>query len=471
MIFRKKVIIFLFFSIFFVLFSCISLWRFNTGQVFYYDFGHFVRILWLISHFMSPIIQHKVLGEISFLGDHFSPSVYLLSPLFWITGKTQILLIEQALATVAAGFLLYLIAKKEKLSMVISLIVAFAFLMFAGVENPLVSDWHTESTAIVFLLLFIYEFFYRKKRIYAIIFGLIFIGFKDNNALSLFFILIPYFMELKSRRKVIGTLMIFSLLYFLIIGFVLTPYISGKPYLYSPVLPQKPLEFITNFFNLPVKRKLLFDSMASFGFLPIVSGFFILPIIGELSMRLVPTYIHSQSFTLGMHYNVYLGAFLAIASIKTLSSIKQPRDCPIQIQNVVSVLLIIISLFVAKKITNPPVILISNSIFWNQWDVRAEVFKEIAYVPVSGSVMSQNNILPHLLGRRDKVFLLSLEYRKYNPDLIIFDLSPGQNINNYYSGEINSVDQVNQLRERLLIDKIYQRLPTSYTNLYIFKKR
>ena len=71
------------------------------------------------------------------------------------------------------------------------------------------------------------------------------------------------------------------------------PAISRQPYLYSPVLPGKPWEFITNFVNLPIKRKLIFDSLASFGFLPILSGVFLLPIIAELSIRLVPTYIHS----------------------------------------------------------------------------------------------------------------------------------------------------------------------------------
>lgn len=465
----KKLSVFLFFTLFFLLFSCITLWRFNTGQVFYYDFGHYARIMWLISRFLSPIIIHKVLGEIHFFGDHFIPGLYLIAPLFWVTSKLQILLIQQVLATVLAGFLIYKIAGEEKLSFITSLIISFIFLLFAGVENPLVTDWHTESTAVVFLLLFVYLFFYKKRNLLALLCAIIFMGLKDSNPLSFLFMLIPYFFIQRAKRKEIILYALFALAWFFIGGYILTPAISKQPYLYSPVLPSKPWEFITNFVNLPIKRKLLFDSFASFGFLPIFSGVFLLPIVAELSIRLVPTYIHSQSFTLGMHYNVFLGAFLAIATIKVFSllHIQKYRK---HLQITVSILVLLFSLFVAKKITQPPLLLATNSVFWKEWNVKAEIFNEIKLIPASGSVMSQNNILPHLVQRKEKIYLLSLDYKKYQPETIVFDLAPGQNINNYYSGEIRDIEQVEELKRRLLNDSDYVRVTTLYKDLYLFRR-
>ncbi|MBI4973521.1 DUF2079 domain-containing protein [Candidatus Roizmanbacteria bacterium] len=463
----KKIVLVLFFLTFFILFSCISLWRFNTGQVFYYDFGHYARIMWLISRFLPPIINHKVLGEIHFFGDHFIPGLYLIAPLFWATAKLQVLLIQQVLATVFAGFLVYKIVGKEKLPFITSLIISFIFLLFAGVENPLVTDWHTESTAVAFLLLFIYLFFYRKKGLPALVCAVIFMSLKDSNPLSFLFMLIPYFFIQKEKRKEIIFYVIFALLWFVIGGYILTPAISKQPYLYSPVLPSKPWEFVTNFVNLPIKRKLIFDSLASFGFLPVFSGVFLLPIIAELSIRLVPTYIHSQSFTLGMHYNVFLGAFLTIATIQVFSTIHLKTK---RFQMGLIILLLLVSLFVAKKITRPPLLLATNSVFWKEWNVKAELFNEIKLVPVSGSVMSQNNILPHLVQRKEKVYLLSLDYKKYQPQTIMFDLAPGQNINNYYSGEIRDIEQVLELKRRLLNDKDYLRVTTLYKDLYLFKR-
>ncbi len=466
---KKRIVVFVYLFICFILFTCITLWRFNTGQVFYYDFGHYARIMWLISRFLSPIINHKVLGEIHFFGDHFIPSLYLLAPLFWITSKLQILLIQQVLATVLAGFFIYKIAGKEKLPLITSLIISFIFLLFAGVENPLVTDWHTESTAVVFLLLFIYLFFYQKRNLPAFFCAVIFMGLKDSNPLSFFFILIPYFFIQKTKRKEIIFYALFALAWFFIGGYIITPAISRQPYLYSPVLPGKPWEFITNFVNLPIKRKLIFDSLASFGFLPILSGVFLLPIIAELSIRLVPTYIHSQSFTLGMHYNVFLGAFLAIATIKVFSLLRL-RKYRERLQITVSVLVLLFSLYVAKKVTQPPLLLATNSVFWKEWNVKAEIFNEIKLVPKSGSVMSQNNFLPHLVQRKEKIYLLSIDYEKYRPETIVFDLAPGQNINNYYSGEIRDIEQVDELKRRLLNDRDYVRVTTLYKDLYLFKR-
>lgn len=465
----KRIVVLIYLSVFSLLFSCITLWRFNTGQVFYYDFGHYARIMWLISRFLTPIINHKVLGEIHFFGDHFIPGLYLIAPLFWVTAKLQVLLIQQVLATVFAGFLIYKIAEKEKLHFITALIISFIFLLFAGVENPLVTDWHTESTAVVFLLLFIYSFFYQKRGLPAFLCAIIFMGLKDSNPLSFLFMLIPYFFIQKERRRQIMFYALFALLWFFIGGYILTPVISKQPYLYSPVLPSKPWEFITNFVNLPIKRKLLFDSFASFGFMPVLSGVFLLPIIAELSIRLVPTYIHSQSFTLGMHYNVFLGAFLAIATIKAFSFL-HARIHKERLLITVSIFVFLFSLFVAKKITQPPLLLATNSIFWKEWNVKSEIFNEIKLVPSTGSVMSQNNILPHLVKRKEKIYLLSLDYKKYQPETIVFDLAPGQNINNYYSGEIRDIEQVEELKRRLLNDGDYERVPTLYKDLYLFNR-
>jgi len=450
----------------------VSLWRFNTGQIFFYDFGHYARIIWLISRSLPPVIVHKVLGEIHFFGDHLAPSFFLLAPLFLITNKLQILLIEQALMTVTAGLLIFTIAKRETLRFFPSLACSVIFLLFAGVESPLVSDWHSESTAIVLLLLFLYSLIYRKNIFIAFLSAIIFMGFKDSNPLSLFFILIPYFYTQKKDRRIIAFYMGFALLWFITAGYILTPLIAKQAYLYAPVLPVKPTEYITNFVNLPIKRKLWFDSLSSFGFLPLFSGVFFIPILAELSIRLLPTYVHSQSFTLGMHYNVFLGAFLAIASIKSLriiNSLILPKK--VLISNGTVCIALIIALFTAKTSTHPPLLLAINPVFWKEWNKKSELFKQIQYIETTGSVMSQNNILPHLISRKDKVFLLSLSYKKYDPQHIAFDLSTGQNINNYYSGEIKDIEQVIKLKEFLLEDPHYKRVSTPYRDFYVFKKQ
>lgn len=464
--YQKKIVVFLFFLTFFILFLCISLWRFNTAQVFYYDFGIFARSLWQIAHGLNPQIYHKTLGEIHFLGDHFSPSLYILAPLFWITNSLQILLIEQALSLAVSGYLIYLIAQSEKLSIYSSLIVSFVFFTFAGMVNPLVTDWHTEPTAALFLLLFIYLFFYRKKYREGTVLVFLFLGLKESNAISFLLCLIPFFIIKKKERYKIFILGGIALMWFFLSTLVVMPFFTKQSYYYAPELPHYPLEWIAQFFNLPQKRLLITHSFISFGFLPLMSVPFLIPIIGELGIRLLPIQSHFQSYTLGMHYNVFLGIFLVLGTIHILSLCLNK-----QLRIFLTIYLLIISIIVAKKITRSPIILATNTIFWKEWNKKAALFKELTCVPHTGSIMSQNNILPHLIQRKEKIYLLSQEYETMKPDYIVMDLSSGQNLNNFYSGEINNYTQVLALKKNIEHDSQYERMKSPCKYLFLFKRK
>lgn len=406
-----------------------------------------------------------MLGNIHFLGDHFSPSLYVLSPLFLIFNSPSILLIEQSAALTGAGFLVFLISRSEKISTFGSYIIAFAFLIFAGVENALVTDWHTEPTAAFFILLFIYLFFFKKKIFLGILAFLFFLGLKESNALSLVICLVPLYVIRKNDRKKIIILAVFALIWFYIAIKVAIPFFSHAPYLYSPTFPASPFEYISQFINTQEKRSLIFNSFISFGLLPLLSPSFLITIFGELGMRLIPTKSYFQSFTLGMHYNVLLGVFLTLGSMYGIANQKKGR-----IQRYLLFLLLLSSLFAAKKITMSPFTLISNKVFWKEWSKQTQLFKMLSYVPKSGSIMSQNNILPHLIERKEQIFLLSNDYIKLNPDTIVIDYSPEQNVNNYYSGEISEFAQVTILKNNLEKNSTYKLLKTPYESLFIFVK-
>ena len=146
---------FLVYLSFFFIFSAISLNRYFSVQIFQYDFGIFASTIWQLSQFKMAYINHISLGTVPFLGDHFQPSLALLLPLFWFIKDIKILLIEQALAIVLTAFVIQKIALKKGLSFLSSLAISIVFLLYAGIENPLVTDWHPEPTAGLFLLLFI----------------------------------------------------------------------------------------------------------------------------------------------------------------------------------------------------------------------------------------------------------------------------------------------------------------------------
>jgi uncharacterized membrane protein len=96
---NEKIISFFIFSSSFIFLIFLSLQRYFLFQLFYYDFGIFSQIIWQLSRFKVPYINHLVLGRIFFLGDHFNPSLVFLAPLYWLTSHQSILLLEQGLVT------------------------------------------------------------------------------------------------------------------------------------------------------------------------------------------------------------------------------------------------------------------------------------------------------------------------------------------------------------------------------------
>ena len=95
--------------IFFIRGVLISLYRFWQFDVWYYDFGIFNQAIWNLSQFRSPIIDHFIVpGKIIF-ADHFNPSIFLLTPLYWITDHAEVLLIAQSALVSVSGFIFYLL--------------------------------------------------------------------------------------------------------------------------------------------------------------------------------------------------------------------------------------------------------------------------------------------------------------------------------------------------------------------------
>src|SRR3989338_8513854 len=85
----------------------VSLNRFWQYEVFYYDFGIFDQAIWSVSRFSPPKIEHFIVGGKWIFADHFSPSIFLLSPFYWLTTKSEILLVVQAIAVGLSGVVLY----------------------------------------------------------------------------------------------------------------------------------------------------------------------------------------------------------------------------------------------------------------------------------------------------------------------------------------------------------------------------
>jgi uncharacterized membrane protein len=447
------------------LFSCISLYRYFTLQVFHYDLGIFAETIWRLSRFTIPILHHIDFGTINFLGDHFNPSIVLLVPLFWVVHDVWILLIEQVVVTVASGYLIYVIARKHGLNLIPAIVMQILFVLFAGIENPLVTDWHTEPTAGLFLLLFYYFFVFTKKRIAYLFCAIIFLGFKESNPTSFCLLLIPLFFTMREKRKEIILLGTTTILYFFLITKFVIPYFNGQAYFYLPEMPHSISGFLQSVTRTE-KYVFVLQSILSFAFLILLSGVWILPVLGEMAMRILPVSSFFQVFTLGMHYNVFLGIFLSLAAIHGFIRLRGLGIVKKYEKTVITIILLF-SLFIAQKFIHPPIDLTINPVFWREFYPRREISHDFKRVPSEGSIAAQNNILPYVLFRKSDVFMIRKKYLAAHPDIIVFDLSEGQNPNNFFPV---TRDFFNNEKKGLLQNKLYHRITTENKDLYIFTK-
>lgn len=411
------------------------------------------------------VINHISLGNIPFLGDHFQPSLVLLSPLFWIFKDIKILIIEQALVIVLTGFVIQRIALKKGLSFIPSLAISIIFLLYAGIENPLVTDWHPEPTAGLILALFIYFFLFGKSKFIPPILAIIFLGFKESNAITLSFYLFSAFLIFPKRRKEIFAYLFASAVWFVSTVKLFIPHFLERKYFYSPDLPKSFLDLKLSL-EKTAKYEFVWKSIFSFAFLPILARFSLIPVLGEIFIRIFPLHSFFESFTLGMHYNFYLGIFLALASIEglifALNKFKLTNKSIL-----VCTTLVVFSLLFAKKITHSPVILATNPTFWRELHPRQDIFEALEKVPIEGSVAAQNNLLPYLVLRNYRAYSLAKGYMNNDPDIIVADLSEGQNPNNFYpSGYVFLVKEMKLLGKTVK----YKRIDVGNENFYIYIK-
>lgn len=462
----KNLFAFFAYTSFFIIFSAISLNRYFSIQIFQYDFGIFSSIIYQLSQFKLAQIEHISLGSIVFLGDHFQPSLALLSPLFWFVKDIRLLIVEQAFAIILTAFVIQRIAIKKGLSFFSSLAISIVFLLYAGIENPLVTDWHPEPTAGLFLALFIYFFLFGKNKLITPILAIIFLGFKESNAITLSFFLISSLLIFPKRRNEIIAYLVGSIAWFFAAVKILIPHFSGREYFYSPELPKSLLDVKLSL-EKTEKYEFVWKSLVSFGLLPLLARFSLIPILGEFFIRIFPLRSFFQSFNLSMHYNVYLGIFLALASIEGLLFINDRFNLKNKAV-IISIGLLLFALFFAKKVTNSPVVLATNPTFWRELKPREDIFNSLNRVPKERSVAAQNNLLPYLSLRDDKLISISKGYRMKNPDIIVFDLSDGQNPNNLYPESYEFLRREVKLIEKT---KKYKRVDTRSNNFYIYLKK
>lgn len=417
-----------FFALLFILAaSIVSLHRFWQYEVFYYDFGIFDQAIWHVAHGEPPTIDHFQLSGKLIFADHMSPSIFLLSPIYWITNRPEALLLAQAVAVGLSGLVVYAVGISMLSPPLISLAIMISYLLFIGTQNAVITDFHEVTVMMLPLSLTFWALVTGRKKLFFLLF-LLTLGFKESVFLVGIGLGIYILLTRREWWKVAAAIITISILWGWATTNVIIPYFLGGQYLYRPDLPPGILPFIYSFFDEPLKRRTLWYSFGTFGLLPLMSPATWPMIIADLLPRF-PTKLAFLRWDLGLHYSAQLApilAFGAIGATQWITKQKRIRPC----LPLLAVLLIGNAVFLHWKL-HGPLALAYNSAFYAHTKDFGFLDTLVSQVPPGASVMTHNNLAVRFI-HKNNTWLLRDGYDDVKPDYIVLDLREGQNPNNFF---------------------------------------
>lgn len=435
-------------------------WQF---QDYYLDFGVFDMAIWKVSRFMLPYIDHVDYGvkNIFIFANHFNPSIFLFSPLFWITNRSEVLLIAQTLCVSVAAYIGLNIAKNILKDGLAVFALVFAFLGYVGLQNALITDFHDATVIVLPMMILFWSFLKSKWKLYFLCL-IIILGFKESFAG--FGVALSVFVLIKNRKFWKISLATFLISFFW--GYIsikyLIPYFAEGKYFFMPQsLPNNLVDFVSSFYTPILRFKTIVYSYLTFGFLPIFN-LSVLPMIFE---NFFERYVLSngKGIDLGMHYNAPLSPIMFMGSLLVFVYM-QKRKILKRLIIPYSIFIILTVIILHRFVLRGPLGLFYNPIFYKQNSAVSYVNNFINQIPKNGLIMTQNDLATRFT--HNNVKLLRSDYESINPDVVALNLTPGQNPNSYFP---LSLKQTKDLRDSLIRDDNYS-LEKFADELYLFKK-
>ena len=364
----------------FVIIFGIKILQHETFNTYGYDLGIRANIIWNIRHNLNVFDSlHQRHG----FSGHFHPISFFLALFFYLWESPIMLLLLKCVALSFSFYLLYLISN--------SFFIPFLFFLNPYFFEILRFDFHPEVFSIPLIFLFFY--FIEKKEVLKAVVGILFVLlFKEDGGVLVFSLGI--YLLFKRFKKYGFFLILISIIYFILVVFLLLPHWSNNETLIQYHYPSlNPLRLFGNLFST---RKLIsfLRFMLSFGFLPLLSLEFI-PGVFLLFEHFSSSYIHQYNLT--HQYSIYILAFSFFIFLKGFHKLER-----------------------FKKI------LISSLIFFSSFNFMPNFFKEgisfkrkarikeiIENIPKNSSVCANNNLIPHLCLRDSLSFFPDFRNYKY----------------------------------------------------------
>lgn len=450
--------------IFFVAYAVLSIVRFDHYGAFGFDLGLRDQVVWEYSRFQAPITTIHFYPFKNILTDHVEPFYVLVSVFYWLWSSPKIILLVEAFFVCFSGIAIYLLAKKKSINYFVCLALVVSYLAFYGVQQAMWFDVHSASFAAGSLSWLIY-FLQKRNTKWIIITFILAISTKENVASLTFLIFLVWFIKTKSKTALY--LMGASIAYLFFIFGIYFPHLTVDGYRYKNEggLASNLIN-ISSFYDTPDKRQVLFYTSAWFGFLPLLNPLMLIPALGDLWSYFVVASNLKAAQGLFMHYRITLAPLMMWATIFTISKYRRLNN------NYIGIYLLVCVIFFQYTL-HLPLSYLAKEWFWREPSGVKNINKIITYLPKNATVVSQNNITPHI-SQRKMIFTLWPERKSFesnspcgepvcdwfrwagDPEYLIIDTSPEWDIRHLLANRDEYMKGLENFRQVGIIKKYKQ---------------
>lgn len=392
-----------------------------------FDAGIFDQAIWNTTR--GDILFSSLKNNMSLLGDHFEPVLFLIVPFYWLWPNCLVLFILQALLLSLAIIPLYRIAKQ----VLNQRLLIFAFIISYALSRPLrgvaYSDFHPECFLLPLLFLAYYFLLQRKNMLLAAVVLILLLCKEDTGVLIS---ALGIFAGLKKRYLCGSVLFVTGVASVVITTKLIIPFFNpAHQFDYMNRLPFGPTyqDNLAAVMDNPLILGRLFWSkerieyilklLGPTGFLSLLSPAHYILFGAAIIKNLLPTNINfSGWYNITSHYTASVIPFVYISAVYG-ASVLMKRFSPKITAGLLSFFIILCSV-----------------LFYGKGDVakfnrflqsmrKVQALSKIGYlkrIPASASVSANLNLVPHL-SHRKYVFEWNPSSRtSYITEYVVLDL-------------------------------------------------
>jgi len=415
--------------------SVLTIARHNSFMTHSFDLGIHDQIVYnALHHGVLRSTQHGS-QPINYLGNHFAPILFLVTPLYALKQDARTLLALQSLLLGLGAVPIYLLAQEKLRSTVLAVALSASYLLFPALHGINTFDFHQIALATSLLLWALYCLETGRTKLF-LLFLLLAAATKEEVALTV--AAFGVYLFLVKRRYGLGTaLSVGGIAYFvLVVGYVM-PALGGVPQVYrfgglmaggSSGLSAVVTTVLTNptyallyIFGDPRKIEFLFLLLLPVLFLPLLAGRSLILAIPAFSVALLASV--EENFSIGTQYPAIMipfVSFLAIVGIQKLDPRRFGR------------LALAAAILTASLAMNFEYGWLFGRLFNGipQPSGHDEVVKTFfPQIPRTASVSAVSDLVPQLSDRETIYMFPTTEHADY----ILFDAHPGADFWPYIS--------------------------------------